>query len=124
MATPRTLTRLQALLGAQAPINGVSVPTFGVSATVRIDFQAAATTQQRTNAQSVLTAFDWSDTAQQAWEDLQTPNLTTLRQNATTAVSNNTTFLGIASPTNAQAVAQVQALTTQMNQVIRYLGNL
>lgn len=46
-------------------------------------------------------------------------NLQTLRSKAQTALSNNQTFLGIASPTNAQAVAQVQALTKQVDTLIR-----
>lgn len=45
-------------------------------------------------------------------------------QAAQTALSNNQTFLGIASPTNAQAVAQIQALTRQVDGLIRFLvGN-
>lgn len=40
------------------------------------------------------------------------------------AISANQTFLAIASPTNAQAVAQVQALTRQMDALIKYVLQL
>jgi hypothetical protein len=44
-----------------------------------------------------------------------------LRQRAQTALANNQAFLGLAAPTNAQAVAQVQALTRQVNGLMRFL---
>ncbi|HEV8448612.1 MAG TPA: hypothetical protein VGQ44_17400 [Gemmatimonadaceae bacterium] len=119
-----TVERLVAALAALAPIDGVSVGTFGVSSSVRIDFQAAATTTQRSNAAAALTAFDWSDAASLAWEQQQNPNQTALFAAAAQAVTDNLTFLAIATPTQTQAVAQVQALTRQMNQVIRYLAQL
>lgn len=121
MTSLRTSIRLQAILAALAPIDGVSIKTLGDAATVRIDFQAAATAPQRSAAQAALAAFDWSDAAQSAWDDAQHPERTDLVQAATQAVQNNTTYLGLASPNNAQNVAQVQALTQQMNKVIRRL---
>jgi len=50
-------------------------------------------------------------------------NLDTLHQKAMAALTNNATYLGIANPTNAQAVAQVTALTRQVNGIIRILLN-
>ena len=50
-----------------------------------------------------------------------TVNAATLRTQAQTALANNTTYVGIATPTNAQVVAQVQALTRQTNAIIRLL---
>lgn len=46
-------------------------------------------------------------------------NESTIRQRADSALATNTTFLGIASPTNAQIAAQVKALTRQNNGLIR-----
>lgn len=46
-------------------------------------------------------------------------NLDQLQQRATTALVNNATFLAITAPTQAQAVAQVKALTRQVNALIR-----
>lgn len=42
-----------------------------------------------------------------------------LRNKAQTALTNNQAFLAISSPTNAQALAQIQALTRQMDALIR-----
>ena len=57
--------------------------------------------------------------------DAATANSATIRQQANTALDSNRTYLAIASPTNAQVVAQVRALTQQMNGVIRLvLGKL
>ena len=46
-------------------------------------------------------------------------NLQKIYTAMTNARANNTTFLGIASPTNAQVVSQVQALTRQNNGIMR-----
>lgn len=46
-------------------------------------------------------------------------NEQTLRQRATTALTANRDFLSIAAPTNVQTLAQVRALTRQMNGLIR-----
>jgi hypothetical protein len=43
-------------------------------------------------------------------------------QRARDALDDNATFLAIGSPTNAQALAQIQALTRQVNAVIRLLA--
>lgn len=57
--------------------------------------------------------------------DRDRANDTTIRQQAITALNDNRTYLAIGAPTNAQVVAQVRALTQQMNGVIRLvLGKL
>ena len=43
----------------------------------------------------------------------------TLRAQAVTALTTNATFLALATPTTAKAIAQVQALTQQTNALIR-----
>lgn len=48
-------------------------------------------------------------------------NAITLLGRAQTALTNNATFLAIGSPTNAQTLAQVQALTRQVDALIRFL---
>lgn len=50
-------------------------------------------------------------------------NRAALQQKAVNALSNNQTFLGIATPTSAQAIAQVQALTRQVDALIRLAAN-
>jgi hypothetical protein len=46
-------------------------------------------------------------------------NAQTLTDRAAAALAGNATFLAIASPSNAQVVAQVRALTRQVNALIR-----
>jgi hypothetical protein len=62
-----------------------------------------------------IAAFDASDAATAAYS---------ANQAAETALATNAAFLAIASPTNAQAVAQVQALTRQNTRVIQLLVSL
>lgn len=50
-------------------------------------------------------------------------NRATLLTQARNALANNATYLGIGAPTNAQVVAQVQALTRQVNGLIRFAVN-
>lgn len=48
-------------------------------------------------------------------------NAQTLRDKAASALTTNATFLGRANPTTAQVTAQVQALTRQVDALIRLL---
>lgn len=67
---------------------------------------------------------------QQAWaafkvaQDITEGNRTTLQQRAQNALATNADYLALPSPTNAQAVAQVRALTQECSAVIRLLLNL
>ena len=61
--------------------------------------------------------------AAQAYVDYNT-NTQTLLQKATTALQNNQNYLALSTPTNAQAVAQVSALTRQMDALIRVVTDL
>lgn len=54
-----------------------------------------------------------------AEESSNQTNLNDLIAQAVAAVQGNTDYLAIVTPTNAQVVAQVRALTQQMNRVIR-----
>ena len=51
-------------------------------------------------------------------------NYLTIRSQAQTAMTGNTTYLALASPTAAQNTAQVKALTRQNNAMIRLLLGL
>lgn len=58
-----TISRLHLSVAAVCPIFGVSVGQLGIVGSVRIDFDPAATSGQRTAAQNVVNAFDWSAAA-------------------------------------------------------------
>lgn len=51
-------------------------------------------------------------------------NLAALQSRASAALAVNATFLGIASPTNAQTLAQVKVLTKECSALIRLLLGL
>lgn len=61
MITQNTLNRLDGTLRAAAvPIDGVAIVSDGVA---RVDYQAAATPQQRAQGEAIVAAFDWSAAA-------------------------------------------------------------
>jgi hypothetical protein len=73
--------------------------------------------------QRALAADEVAQFAAQDTADALAANRATLTQRATTALTTNATYLAIPTPTTAQAVAQVAALTRQSDAVIRLLLN-
>lgn len=77
---------------------------------------------------SVTTITTYSDgswsSSTTAPDGSTTANLQALQTKAQQALANNATFQAIASPSNAQNAAQVQALTKQCNGIIRLLLGL
>lgn len=59
------IERLTAAIATVCPIHGIQG---GTQATATLDHKAEATTEQRAAAAAALAAFDWSDSAQAAWE--------------------------------------------------------
>ncbi len=62
--TPATRYRLDSAIKAVCPIDGTS----GEQGSVRIDYSAVATQQQRAAADAALASFDWSANAQAAFD--------------------------------------------------------
>jgi hypothetical protein len=120
----RATSRLHQAIAAAAPIAGVSVGTPGDSSTVQIDFAPEATEGQQATALAIVGAFDWSDAAQSAWEADRKPERKDLRAAAAGAVADNDAFLALASPSNAQVLAQVRRLTQQNTRIIRRLSQI
>ena len=56
-----------------------------------------------------------------AADDAANPERTDLRAQAQAAIDANNAFLALASPTNAQTLAQVKDLTRQNTRIIKYL---
>ncbi len=112
--------RLQeAIIGAGVAVTGVSIGVRGDASTVKVEpesLQAAA--------QATIDAFDWSQVAHNAWLEDQNPERKAVRQQAAAAIADNNTFLAIASPINAQTLAQVKRLTQQMNKLIPFVVKL
>lgn len=52
------------------------------------------------------------------------PNRTTLRQQAAAALADNTTYLALSNPTNAQSQAQVRRLTQECTALIKRLAEI
>lgn len=64
----QTILRLdQALRAAGVPIDGVS----GAQGSVRVDYQAAATTAQKTQGAAIVSAFDWMAVTDATWQAQQ-----------------------------------------------------
>ena len=61
--------------------------------------------------------------AEEQKQQVITLNKLTIEEQALVALKKNKTFLSLASPTNAQSLAQIKALTRQNNAIIRLLLN-
>lgn len=72
-------------------------------------------------SEATINAFDMSPAAVAAREDSKEPLLADLKAQAAGAVTTNNAFIAIASPSNAQVLAQVKALTLQNTRIIRGL---
>ena len=70
------------------------------------------------------TAAELAAVAAEAVNRTKAGNKATIEQRATQALTANATFLAIASPTNAQTLAQVQRLTKECTALIRLALNL
>ena len=107
---------LRAIQAAVPGVQNISLVKYGQPDQVLVipaDLQAAA--------QPTINAFDWSDAAQKLWEEDQMPERKGIRQAAAQAISDIDTYLALATPTNAQVVAQVRRLSQISKQVIKRL---
>lgn len=75
-------------------------------------------------SQRALTADEVALLASESAVITGTTNQATLQSRAQSALAANATFLGLASPTQAQTLAQVQLLTKECNALIRLALNL
>lgn len=81
---------------------------------LRVEYNSDGTTTSRPFTDEELAMVADKQAATQAVD-----NREALLVKAAQALTNNATFLAIASPTQAQAVTQVKALTRQVNALIR-----
>lgn len=97
--------------------NGVVVQRFdsnaGTATTYKADGTVASSRSLTPDEQAFLTQMDQTAT--------RSTNLNTIQTKAAAAITANSTYLAIGTPTNAQIAAQVRALTQQNNKIIRVL---
>ncbi len=111
--------RLHEIIAAVCPILGVDLDAAGNPLGFRPT--AAATAQQRSNGQAAFAGADTSQAADDAWLAAQNPDRKNLRDQATQAIVDIDTYLAIASPNNAQVVAQVRRLSQYSRALIKRL---
>jgi hypothetical protein len=105
-------------LGAQLMVgDGTGAVTTFPSVVVTSSAVAAAVLADNTG-QATLAAVQAAQAAATAAETTWNANDASLQSKAMAAVASNETFLAIASPTLAQAVAQLQTLTRIVNALI------
>lgn len=106
--TARQLERLAIVVNPLAPTHGFS----GEPGAVVIDFQASATAPQISAANAAVAAIDWSQSAQDLWEEQQgiTGVIKTFAKRVATNVPNNT-----------NALADVTGLTFQLKPNAHYV---
>lgn len=118
-------SRLSAtLVAAGLPVVGVALDVNNVVLRIDTVNDIPFTAQQQTQANSIIAAFDFSDAANAAFIQGLEPDLQTLRQQAVQAVADINTFLAIASPTNAQVVAEVRAIDQRLRAIIKAVARI
>jgi hypothetical protein len=99
----------------------MSIATYGPGGVLREfwdDSIRLYTAWNKYGAQTLQRAYTAEENAR---ADIDANRAVILAQ-ALTALTTNTNFLALTTPTNAQVLAQVQALTRQMDGVIRVVG--
>lgn len=92
--------------------------------TIQLEWSSGPTAGQQASANTIITAFDPSEAAHLIWLENRNPDRKALADAAQQALADNATFLALGTPSNAQVLAQVRALTRQVNQLIRRLVQL
>lgn len=106
MPSLSTTERLLAVVKAAAPlVTDISVGTFGVAASVVV-----TPSSQQATAQAAINAFDWSDSAQTAWENLRARTVATA-------------FLGDGDATNKVLRAAADVLRDEVNILRAWLAS-
>ena len=90
----------------------------------RVQYALANGSTSDASANAIIASFDLSDAAHETWLANRHPDRKALADAAQQALADNATFLAIGTPSNAQVLAQVRALTRQNNQLIRRLVQL
>lgn len=108
------------LLGIPLPVDGVAVD----GATVVVSYAREITPAEKSAEAAAIAAEPESVELDAAYTLNRNPERKALIDAAQQAVADNNTFLAIGTPSNAQVLAQVRALTRQSNQLIRRLVQL
>jgi hypothetical protein len=125
MRTPGHAARLtETLIAAGLPITGLALNVHTVeeySTTNGVPLTPA----QLAQANAIVAAFDWSDSADTAYTDNKEPALKTIRDEAAAAMTAIDTYLATAdTATAAQVRVEVKAQAQRQKQIIRALIRL
>ncbi len=109
------------LAGAGVPVDTVTL----TSTSAIVTYMPWATQAQQNQGAAIVAAFDWSEEAQQVWDDKQQPDKAGLRDNAEEAIFRIDSYLSTAdTATTAQMRQQVKALSQIQRRVILRLLQL
>jgi len=108
------------LLGIPLPVDGVAVD----GSTVVVSYTREITPAEKAAESAAIAAEPESAELDAAYTLNRNPDRKALADAAQQALADNATFLAIGTPSNAQVLAQVRALTRQSNQLIRRLVQL
>jgi hypothetical protein len=117
--------RLYRKLAEACPYVSASIGTMGVSPSVKFEPAASATPAQIAAAQSVIDTFDWSDAANQNYAASLEPDLITLKNQVTAALTAIQNFLALVPPLSlTQLAAEVRAIDQRQQAILKALARL
>ncbi len=118
----KRLAALHQTINAVAPLAGFKTVD-RVTKIVVPDYYPATTPEQQTQGAAIIAAFAWTQAAQTAYEDAQSPDFAALLSQIVGAVQTNNDYRALAQPTSAaQDKAFLRALAQENTQILKTLA--